>query len=81
MDGCCFQQFLQQNLGLLLACHRKRVLLKNGSRDFQNNPPFERSAYFYVTTNGNFERLQYFNFETNFLKNENLFQKNWSTAF
>ena len=24
---------------------------------------------------GNFERFQYFNFETNFLENENLFQK------
>ena len=28
----------------------------------------------------NFERLQYFNFETNFLKNKNLF-KSWSTVF
>ena len=74
MNGCCFHEFLQQNLGLFLACHRKRVL-KNRSRDFQNNPPFERPAYFYVTTTGNFECLQYLNFETNFLKNENLFQK------
>ena len=30
---------------------------------------------------GIFERFKYFNFETNFLKNENLFQKNWGTAF
>ena len=28
-----------------------------------------------MTTSGNFERFQYFNFETNFLENENLFQK------
>ena len=43
--------------------------------DFQNSPPFERLACFYVTITGNFERFQYFNFETIFLKNENLFQK------
>ena len=43
--------------------------------DFQNIFPFERSAYFYVTISGNFERFQYFNFETDFLENENLFQK------
>ena len=27
------------------------------------------------------ERFQYFNFETDFLQNENHFQKNWSTLF
>ena len=46
-----------------------------GTRDFQNSPPFERSAYFYVTTSGNFKRFQHFNFEIDFLENENLFQK------
>ena len=30
---------------------------------------------------GNFERFQYFNFEIDFLENENRFQKNWSTDF
>ena len=30
---------------------------------------------------GNFERFQYFNFETDFLENENRFQKNWSADF
>ena len=30
---------------------------------------------FYVTNSGNFERFQYFNFEKDFLENENLFQK------
>ena len=48
---------------------------KNGTRDFQNSIPFERSACFYVTNSESFKRFQYFNFETNFLKNENLFQK------
>ena len=56
--------------------NRKSIyFLKNGSGDFQNSPPFERSASFYVTVTGNIERFQYFNFETNFLENENLFQK------
>ena len=43
--------------------------------DFQNSPPFERCACFYVTVTENFKGIQYFNFETNSLKNENLFQK------
>ena len=56
---------------------RKRawILLKSGARNFQNSPPFERLACFYVTATGNFECFHYFIFETNFLKNENLFQK------
>ena len=33
---------------------------------------FKRSTYFYVAITRDFERFQYFNFETNFLKNENL---------
>ena len=48
---------------------------KNGTRDFQNNPPFERSARFYVTISGKYERFQYFNFEKDFLENGNLFEK------
>ena len=48
---------------------------KNNIRDFQNSPPFDRSAYFYVPISGNFERFQYFNFEKDFLENENIFQK------
>ena len=33
------------------------VLLKNGTRDFQNSPSFNRSACFYATISGNFERF------------------------
>ena len=33
------------------------------------------SAYFYVTITGNSEHFQYYNFEINFLENENLFKK------
>ena len=43
--------------------------------DFQNSPPFARSACFYVTISRNFERFQYFAFETDFPKNKNLFLK------
>ena len=32
-----------------------------------------------MTITGHFERFQYFNFETNFLKNIDLFSKIWST--
>ena len=48
---------------------------KSGTRDFQNSPPFERSVGFYVTISESLKRFQYFNFETNFLENKNLFQK------
>ena len=43
--------------------------------DFQNSPLFERSACFYVVISENFEHFQYFNFEADFLENENFFQK------
>ena len=52
---------------------RAEVLLKSSTKNFQNSPPFERLACFYLTTTENFEHFQYF--EINFLKNENLFQK------
>ena len=41
----------------------------------QNRPPFEGLACFYVTISESFKRFQYFNFETKFLENKNLFQK------
>ena len=49
--------------------------------NFQNSPPFERSACFYETTTENFECFQCFNFETNFLKKPKPFSKNWNTGF
>ena len=53
----------------------KSVLLKNRTRGFQNGPPFERLACFNVAITGNIEHFQCFNFETNFLKKENILQK------
>ena len=32
-------------------------------------------TWFYLTITENFKRFQYFDFETNFLENENLFKK------
>ena len=64
---------------ILKSSERVQILQKNGTREFQNNPPFPRSAWFYETLSGNFERFLYFNFEADFLENENLFQK--STFF
>ena len=60
---------------ILKLVERASVLLKNGTRDFQNSPPLERSACFYVTISESFERFQYSTFEKNFLQNEKLFQK------
>ena len=46
---------------------------KTGTRDFQNSTPFERSAYFAVAVSKDFKRFQYFNFEADFVENENFF--------
>ena len=74
MDGCSFQQVLLENLGFIFKpTERPKVLLKHGTRDFQNSPPLERSACFYVTTSENFGHFQYF--EPDFLENKNFLQK------
>ena len=54
---------------------KRKVSLENSARDFQYIPLFQRSACFYVKITGHFDCFQYFNFETNFLKKENLFKK------
>ena len=59
---------------------KAQALLKNDTRDFQNSLLFKRLARFYVTVSGNFDRFQQFNFERDFLENEN-FQKNRMTFF
>ena len=58
---------------ILNPTERKQALLKNCTKDFQCSPPFEWSACFYVSVIGNFERFEYFNFETNFLISEKTF--------
>ena len=66
---------------ILKPTERAYVLLKSGGRYFQNTPLFERSACFYVTICENFKRFQQFNFEADFLENENLFQKTGGQFF
>ena len=80
IDNCSFQQLLQHNLRyfylntsktlslrsfILKPTETAYVLLKNSTRHFWH------WHFFYVTITGNFET----NFETNFLKSENLFYK------
>ena len=60
---------------ILKPTERAYILLKSGTRDFQNNLPFERSVCFNVTISGNLECFQYFEFETYFLESGNIFQK------
>ena len=60
---------------ILRLTEKAQVLMKIGTRDFQNSTPFERLACFYVTIIGNFERVHYFIFETDFLEYENFFKK------
>ena len=36
---------------------RAWILLKSSTRNFQNSPPFEGSACFYVTISGSFKRF------------------------
>ena len=43
---------------ILKPTERAQVLLKNGARDFQNSPPFERSTLFYVTICEHFKRFR-----------------------
>ena len=63
------------------ANRKNRFFYKIGSRNFQNSPSFERSACFYVTMSGNSEHFRYFNFEIDFLENENFFEKTGETFF
>ena len=60
---------------ILNPTERAKVLLKNSTKDFQNSPPFEKLACFYLEITENFKRFQYFNFETDFLEKENQFKK------
>ena len=90
MDGCSFQQVYSQNFWLVFVltledsfserfhfqANRKSTgSSKNGTRDFQNSPPLERSTCFYVTISENVEHFQYSKLEIDFLENESFFHK------
>ena len=74
--GLVFVLILENSFftGFIFQPQERAYVLKNGTSDFQNSPPFERSTCFYVTISENFEHFQYFNFETDFLENENFFR-------
>ena len=73
--GFCLSTERKLYLRSFILKQTTQILLKSGTRDLQNSPPFERLACFYVTISENFERFQQCNFKTDFLENENLFQK------
>ena len=54
--GFCLSTGKRFSLGgpILKQTERAYVLLKNGTREFQNSPPLKRSVCFYVTISGNF---------------------------
>ena len=72
--GFCHRRALLLRGFISKPTKRPQVSLENGTRDFQNGSPFKRSTHFYVTITGNFEHLQYFNFETSVLKKEYVIQ-------
>ena len=95
-EWCSFQHVLRQNLNWFLSYHWKKIflrgfilkpterayfLLKSGTSDFQNSPPLERSPWVSLTISEKFKRFQYFNFQTDSLENENLFQKTGVSLF
>ena len=53
------------------AAPRPHPRKKSGTRDPQNSPPPERLACPHVTISESLKGFLYFNFETNFLENEN----------
>ena len=96
MNGCSFRQMLRQKFRLVFVLTLENALSsrfhfkakrksmdysKNSTRDFQNSPPFERLACFYVTTTRNSDCIYYFIFETNFLEKRKIFSKNLNIVF
>ena len=70
INGCFFQQFLQQKLSWFLSEHlkmlflrafilkpteRAEIVLKNGTKNFKNSPPFEWSACYHVKISKSFK--------------------------
>ena len=61
---------------ILKPTERAQILLQGDTRDFQNSPPFGRSAcFFFVTISENLKHFLYINFNSNFLQSKNVFQK------
>ena len=65
---------------ILKPAERAQAFLKKFTRNFQNSPPFEISAYFFVTVSGNFECFSTLTLKQIFWKTKTLFKK-WSIIF
>ena len=74
LDSVFFRKALFYKGFILKPTETAYVFLKCGTRDFHNSSQFERLACFSVTITRKFEHFQYFDFETNVLKNQNFFQ-------
>ena len=72
--GLTLEMFFLRDF-ILKPIEKVKILLKTSTRDFQNSPLFERSAYFYVTISGNFEWFQYLTLKQIFWKKKNFFKK------
>ena len=90
MNACFLRQIAWQNVRFVRKTHplrgsilkpikRSYIPLKICATNF--SPPFKRSACFYTTMTGHFERFQNLNFETSFFEKLKLFLKNWRIFF
>ena len=70
-EKLCFTHFSTRIYWNRVQMFKQGDSSNNGTRDFSDSLPFERSLCFYVTITEIFEHFQYFNLE----KNEKLFQK------
>ena len=60
---------------ILKPTERALILLKNGLRNFQNSPLFERLASFYVTISEGFKLFSNLTLKKNFWKTKTFFTK------
>ena len=64
-----------ENLFILKPTERALVLLKTGTMDFQNSPPFERSVCFYVKISESFKHFNTLTLKQIFWKMKTFFKK------
>ena len=60
---------------ILKPTERAQVLLRNGTRDFQNSPLFQRSACFYMTISGSLNIFNVVTLKHIFWKTKTFFKK------
>ena len=65
----------------LFTVNRKNIHSFEKVRDFQNNPQFKKSKFFYDTITGDFKRFYYFSSEVIFCKKWNPYVEKWVNVF